>query len=129
PELDQGRRFEELRDELDDAIFCYFGLTSEEQTLVRETVDVLMPSIRPRSFKSLDTKAQHRARIEDFNIYSNALADALTAWRRKTGGQGRFFVDVVAGDPSRAGPSGIVRVAYSKEETSAPEAISSIDDE
>jgi len=129
PELDQGRRFEELRDELDDAIFCYFGLTSEEQTLVRETVDVLMPSIRPRSFKSLDTKAQHRARIEDFSIYSNALADELTAWRRKTGGQGRFLVEVVAGDPSRAGPSGIVRVAYSKDETSAPEAISSIDDE
>ncbi|MGO6748001.1 N-6 DNA methylase [Rhizobium ruizarguesonis] len=129
PEFEQGRRYEELRDELDNAVFSYFGLSVEEQMLVRETVAILMPSIRPRSFKSLDTKAQRRAGVDDFTTYAHALADALTAWRQKTGGRGRFHVNVVTGDPNRAGPSGIVRVTYSKDSTSAPEAGSSINDE
>ena len=33
-------------------MFNYFGLTSEERILVIETVEILMPSIRPRSFRS-----------------------------------------------------------------------------
>src|SRR5690606_16184946 len=50
-ELAQLARYQSVRGELDDAVFAYFGLTDEEQTLVTETVEVLMPSIRPRSFK------------------------------------------------------------------------------
>lgn len=73
-----------------------------------------MPSIRPRSFKSLDTPAQHRAKLEDFEAYASALAEALTSWRTRTRGRGRFHVDVVTSDPERAGPSGIVRVTYAE---------------
>lgn len=123
PELEQGPRYAELRDELDNAIFDYFGLTDKEQVLVRETVEVLMPSIRPRSFKSLDTPAQHRVAAADFDIYAAALAEALTSWRTKTRGRGRFRVDVIANDPSRSGPSGIVRITYVNK-TTAPAAIS-----
>jgi len=129
PELEQGRRFTELRGELDNAIFDYFGLTAEERTLVRETVEILMPSIRPRSFKSLDTPAQHRADAEDFGIYARALAEALSSWRTKTHGRGRFRVSVVASDPTRSGPSGIVRVAYSNQSTDSPEVSTSVSDE
>ncbi len=128
PELDQGRHYAELRGEFDDAIFSYFGLTAEEQTLVRETVEILMPSIRPRSFKSLDTPAQHRADVDDFDIYARALAEALTAWRTKTRGRGRFHIRVVTSDPSRFGPSGIVRVAYSSESTEPAEVSSAVSD-
>ncbi len=129
PELEQGSRYTELRDELDKAIFDYFGLTTKEQILVRETVEVLMPSIRPRSFKSLDTPAQHRVDAGDFDIYANALAEALTSWRTKTRGRGRFRVDVIASDPSRAGPSGIVRVAYVSQSTAAPEVSATVSDD
>jgi hypothetical protein len=111
-ELEQGPYYCELQSTLDHAIFVYFGLTQEEQTLVRETVDILMPSIRPRSFKSLDTPAQHGATADDFRVYAVALAESLTSWRTRTRGRGRFHVNVVASDPSRAGPSGIVRIAY-----------------
>lgn len=116
-DLEQAPRYEELRAEFDDAIFSYFGLTNEERLLVRETVDVLMPSVRPRSFKSLDTPAQHRVEADDFDIYAHELAGALTGWRTKTDGKGRFRVDVVASDPRRAGPSGIVRVSYQRSPT------------
>lgn len=120
PEMEQGPRYRELRSTLDQAVFTYFGLTEEEQTLVRESVDILMPSIRPRSFKSLDTPAQHTARTDDVVVYARALAESLTAWRIRTRGRGRFCVDVVASDPQRAGPSGIVRVTYAEKPTGAP---------
>jgi len=128
-DLEQVPRYDTLRGELDDAVFAYFGLTAEEQLLVRETVDILMPSVRPRSFKSLDTPAQHRVVAGDFDIYAMALAEALTAWRAKTRGQGRFRVDVVANDPRRAGPCGIVRVSYIQRPTGKPEVSTKINDE
>ena len=120
PELEQSRRYAELRSDLDQAVFTYFGLTIEEQTLVRETVDILMPSIRPRAFKSLDTPAQHTAKPDAFAVYAHALAESLTSWRSRTRGKGRFRVDVVASDPERAGPSGIVRITYKEKPTAAP---------
>lgn len=128
-ELLQLARYQSVRDELDAAVFAYFGLTDEEQTLVTETVEVLMPSIRPRSFKSLDTPAQRTADAQDFRIYANALATALTAWRDRTGGRGRFNVDVVANDPARAGPSGIVKVCYAEKGRTAPGAAAAVNDE
>ncbi|OIQ93622.1 type IIS restriction enzyme Eco57I [mine drainage metagenome] len=128
-ELLQLSHYESIRADLDLAVFSYFGLTEEEQTLVIETVEVLMPSIRPRSFKSLDTPAQRTASEKDFGIYAHALADALTAWRDRTGGRGRFIVDVVANDPSRAGPSGIVKVSYADVAQTAPGVVAGIDDE
>jgi hypothetical protein len=111
-ELLQLADYQSLRAELDKAVFSYFGLTNEEQTLVTETVEVLMPSIRPRSFKSLDTPAQRTAGPQNFQIYADALVSALTTWRDRTGGHGRFDVSVVTSDPARAGPSGIVKVSY-----------------
>ncbi|RWP03607.1 MAG: DNA methylase [Mesorhizobium sp.] len=129
PELLQLSQYKSIKSDLDEAVFRYFGLTAEEQKLVTETVEVLMPSIRPRSFKSLDTPAQRTADADDFRIYATALADALTAWRDRTGGRGRFHVDVVASDPSRAGPSGIVKVGYVNEANAAPDIASAVNDE
>jgi hypothetical protein len=120
PEIEQSHRYAELKPDIDQAIFTYFGLTLQEQILVRETVDILMPSVRPRAFRSLDTPAQHVATSNDFNVYARALAESLTSWRSRTHGQGRFHVDVVASDPERAGPSGIVRVTYNEKPTAEP---------
>ncbi|MBE7181408.1 MAG: DNA methylase, partial [Terriglobus roseus] len=129
PELEQGPRYGQIRDDLDDVVFDYFELTDPERKLIRETVKVLMPSIRPRSFKSLDTPAQHLAHADDFKIYAQALADSLTSWRNRTKGQGRFLVDVVASDPERAGPSGIVRITYDQNITEAPVIDTDVSDE
>ena len=128
-ELEQGPRYGELRPALDEAVFRYFGLSIDEQTLVRETVDVLMPSIRPRSFRSLDTPAQHAAERNDFAAYAGALAESLTAWRTRTRGRGRFHVSVVASDPARAGPSGIVRITYAEQPTTTPVVDTAVNDD
>jgi len=129
PELEQAPRYSEFRPHLDEAVFAYFGLTTEERRLVRETVDVLMPSIRPRSFLSLDTPAQHLAAPKNFEIYARALAESLTMWRTRTRGRGRFRVEVVANDPRRAGPSGIVRVTYIDQTTDGPQLSTEVSDE
>ncbi|KHS45840.1 N-6 DNA methylase [Novosphingobium subterraneum] len=111
-EIEQAPYYQAIRDELDEAIFTYFGLEDQERALIRETVTLLMPSIRPRSFKSLDTPAQHLVEEKQLGIYARVLAQALSEWRERMGGRGRFKVEVASSDPSRAGPSGIVRVLY-----------------
>lgn len=120
PELSQRSHYTQIHERLDDEIFRYFGLTLKEQELVRETVDILLPSVRPRSFKSLDTEAQAAAEKRDLKTYSRALAESLTSWRTRSQGRGRFSVEVVASDHRREGPSGIVRITYTSEPTAPP---------
>ena len=119
PAIEQSHRYVELKAELDNAVFAYFGLSHEEQKLIRETVDVLIPSIRPRAVKRLDTPAQHNATIDDVAVYAHELANSLTMWRNRTGGKGHFKINVVTSDPARAGPSGIVRITYKRKPTSS----------
>jgi hypothetical protein len=129
PELNQALRYDELREAFDEDVFDYFDLSRNERILVRETVEILMPSIRPRSFKSLDTPAQKPARAADFKHYSNTLANALTSWRQRTGGKGRFHVNVVTNDPRRVGSAGIVRIQYTADGTTAATSAATIDDQ
>lgn len=129
PELEQRPYYDRIRSDLEEAVFDYFNVTASERELICETVQILMPSIRPRSFKSLDTPAQHLADAKDFAIYAQTLANTLTSWRNRTEGEGRFLVDVVASDPDRAGPSGIVRITYDQERTEAPVVDTTVSDE
>lgn len=128
-ELQQLSFYDSIRADLDKAVFSYFGLTEKEKALVTETVEVLMPSIRPRSFKSLDTPAQRTASEKDFDIYAQALAGALTAWRDRTRGRGRFVVNVVANDPTRAGPSGVVKISYADVAHATPGVATEVNDD
>ena len=128
-EQGQPQTYRRLYRELDELVFAYFALTPEEQMLVRETVTILMPSIRPRSFRSLDTPAQKPAQPKDFMAYAKALADSLTLWRTRMQGRGRFRVEVVTSDPVRAGSSGIVRVDYSDESNDTPLAAVTVNDD
>jgi len=127
--VDQAPRYNELRDAFDDDVFVYFDLSDAEKALIRETVRVLMPSIRPRSFKSLYTPAQRTAGTCDFDIYGESLAHSLTNWRNRTRGEGSFHVNVVTSDPRRDGPVGIVRVNYSGGFAAAATAVAVINDE
>jgi hypothetical protein len=112
PEMEQRHRYQSMKEALDDVVFKYFDLSPDERALVNETVELLMPSIRPRSFRSLDTPIQKPAKIADFKRYSKSLADSLTAWRKRTGGAGRFDVRVLTNDPHHAGTVGIAQIKY-----------------
>ncbi len=127
-EIDQVHGYIASRGAFDDDVFDYFSLSDKERELVLETVDVLLPSIRPRSFKSLYTPAQQLAATRDFNNYSRALAFALTEWRERTRGMGSFHVSVFTGEPTQPGSVGVVRIKYTSEHTIQPIVDSRIDD-
>ena len=110
PSHQQPGRFKELRRELDQLVYEYFGLTGEEQALIEETVALLMPSVRPRSLTGLNTLAQRIVDFEGYNIYASALGEALTLWRMRMNGDGRFRVTVTGSQPTREGPLGVVRI-------------------
>lgn len=129
----QGREaraaaYAELRPHLDDLVFDYFGVTVPERRRVREAVEVLLPSVRPRSFKSLDTPAQQRARRKDLDRYAAALGTALDQWRDAHGGRGHFTVTVQAMNPSQTGAVGAVRVALNPDRQGAATAAVQIED-
>ena len=128
-ELEQARLYDDMREAIDEDVFDFFDLSPTERNLVLETVEILMPSIRPRGYKHLDTPAQKPARPADFERYSKALAESLTDWRSRTGGKGRFWVSVVASRPDRAGPAGIVRIDYSADETGPPASDAQVSDD
>lgn len=129
PDLAQAQAYDSMREAFDAAVFRYFGVSADEQALVQETVALLMPSIRPRGFKSLDTPAQQKAREEDVIAYASALAESLTDWRERTGGRGWFHVSVVASELGRTAPSGVVRVHYVDDPTAPPKVDTSFDDD
>ena len=124
----QLAHYRKLRQELDRLVYAYFGLTREEQALVEETVDVLMPSIRPRSLNSLQTPAQRSVGSKDYNAYAKTLGESLTRWRTRMRGEGHFRVTVKGSGPGRDGPSGIVRVDYVRDKTADPEIEALVDD-
>jgi hypothetical protein len=120
PELEQSRQYKEMTEDLDNEVFTYFDLSANERALVVETVEVLMPSIRPRSFRSLDTPIQKSARASEFKRYAKTLAESLTTWRKRTGGVGHFDVRVVTSEASRPGGAGIVEIKYFDRPTVPP---------
>ncbi|CAH0353847.1 MULTISPECIES: N-6 DNA methylase [Sphingomonadaceae] len=120
PELQQAARYEADQATLDEHVFNFFDLGATEKELVRETVDKLMPAIRPRGFKRMRELAQLRLAHGDLDAYARTLGRALTEWRERMGGQGQFEVGVMASEPSRAGPLGIVRVRYRPDVTDKP---------
>lgn len=120
PEFDQKRAYDAARAEIDESIFRYFGLYEEERALVLETCEVILPSVRPRNYRSLDTPIQRPAAQTDFDRYATGLADALTSWRERTSGRGRFRVEVFASEGNRQGRVGIARVHYQEAPTGPP---------
>jgi hypothetical protein len=128
-ELSQADAYEGRRDDFNGAVYEYFGLSEQEQRLVTETVEVLMSSIRPRSFRSLDTPAQGRIPPGQVPAYAQTLGDALEDWRDRMGGIGRFTVSTVISEINTVGATGIVRIAYESGEASPSNTDATVSDQ
>jgi hypothetical protein len=116
-EWQQAAAYLTMKDIIDECVFDYFDVTQEERAFVRETVNILMPSIRPRGYSGLNTPTQRTATPDDIEIYARTLATELTNWRKRTKGKGKFDVSVVSSDLSRDGPAGIVRIQFNDQKT------------
>lgn len=112
PALLQPSHYEHQQKSLNRLVYEYFGLSASEQGLVDETVEVLLPSVRPRSYTSLRTPAQARADKSHLDRYAKSLLSSLMEWRHRLGGSGSFAVEVCTVPATAAGPIGAVRVVY-----------------
>jgi hypothetical protein len=128
-ELKQRRAYEDTREAIDNDVFDYFDVGSDEEALVLETVGVMLPSVRPRSYSSLNTIAQGAVSKADIGRYAHALGQSLTEWRERTGGRGRFNVDVISSIPARAGGIGIAKITFDNTETAGARVETRIDDQ
>lgn len=128
PELEQSVAYGASQQEFDNDVFDYFSVASEERAIILETVDVLMPAIRPRGYKNLNTSLQQGVGPGDLKRYARRLTGQLTEWRKRTGGKGRFSVNVVSSEPRRAGAVGVVRIGYSSDRSARGSASLEISD-
>ena len=123
------QRYRTLRETIDESVFSYFQVTTVDRRLVQETVKRVMPAIRPRSQKRLDTLWQRSVVAEDLHTYARELGRALDEWRARTSGTGRFDVSLWANDSQRPGALGIVRIGYAAERLGEPIARVHVDDD
>lgn len=105
---------DKARKNLDSLVYKYFGLQDREIVLVEEAVKTLMPSIRPRSHKSLFTPMQQRATKAEIGKYTDRLAKELGIWVARTGGYGQLDIETVFMQPKNIGSLGVVRLEPSK---------------
>lgn len=112
---------------LNDLVFDYFGLSPAERALVREAVDELLPSARPRGYATLHTQIQKRADVTQMRAYAATLQAELNDWKSKLHGTGTISVRVTAMADSHIGPFGAVCIGISDgtAPTTVPEVVAS----
>lgn len=102
--------WEQLKPDLDREVEAYFGLADEAGAIVRESVEVLRPLVRPYGMSAVYEHAGVRTNDKAVERYARALRAELEARRDAVGGEGRFDVRVQLTNIERAGAFGIVRV-------------------
>lgn len=108
--LERKSMWERLKPGLDRQVEAYFGLEGLTGEMVRESVDVLRPLVRPYGMSGVFKNARHRTNDGAARRYAHALRTELEAWRDAVGGEGAFDVEVQLTTLNRAGAFGIVRV-------------------
>jgi len=114
--LEMDFKYNLMKPILDELVYDYFCLTETERAIVKETVSSLLPSVRPRSYKSIYTLIQHRAHRRHVETYARRLQAELESWRTRLKGAGNFSVEVVIMSPETIGPLGTIRVRLTDEE-------------
>lgn len=118
PALMRAQQWAALRGEAEVLLQTYFGLSSSDQAIVKETVASILPIIRPRGISSVIELSRRRIDEAGANAYAATLRSELEGWRDARGGQGNFQVDVMLTNEHRAGPFGIARIRISDGRTS-----------
>lgn len=103
------------KEEADELVFDYFLLSENERNLIREAVTELLPSIRPRGYKTIYTPAQRRGGDGILQVYAQTLRAELDEWKEQLGGRGHLAVDTFSVPEGYAGPYASVRVTLNSD--------------
>lgn len=110
PPLTRKTHWEAAQPEVEASMQQYFGLDPYAQALVDETVERVLPTMRPYGLSPILERATHRAGEDTIRTYAAALLHELDAWRDARNGTGGFSVRAILTGNGRAGPFGIVQV-------------------
>lgn len=108
--LVRRHKWEQVRPELEEYVQAYFGLTLEERQLVQESVNELLPAVRPYGMSAVFKRAERRVGPDAVKLYTNALLKELREWRNARGGAGDFLIESWLTNVKRAGPYGVVKI-------------------
>ncbi len=108
--LMREQRWQALRPAAEAKLMKYFGLNESAQAIVQETVEVVLPAVRPYGMSDVFERAGRRASDETIHCYVDTLLAELEAWRDARKGKGKFLVGALLTERQRSGPFGIVRV-------------------
>jgi hypothetical protein len=103
-------RWDESRQQAESKLLQYFGLSAKEGEIVRETVELVLPRIRPYGLAGVFDRAQLRASDQTIQAYVSTLLSELEAWRDARRGNGSFKIHALLTRKDRSGPFGLVRV-------------------
>ncbi len=103
-------RWEQLRGIAEAQLHMYFGLSEQAGAIVRETVESVLPRVRPYGMSTVFDRAGLRASNEVIEVYTSTLLSELESWRNARRGTGNFRVHVLLTRIDRAGPFGVIRV-------------------
>jgi hypothetical protein len=107
----QQQSYENLRDQLDEAVFDYFGLTAPQRLLVVEAVKTLIPSVQPSSLANLPKPTLNRATEDDIKLYALTLQTELRRIQGQLGGEGEIALDAMVQPYDGIGSIGICRIS------------------
>ncbi|MBA2079841.1 N-6 DNA methylase [Rhodanobacter sp. PCA2] len=124
--LQREQRWMERRPDVERLLENYFGLNDDTQAMVHETVESILPAMRPYGLSRVFELARLRVSESQAAAYTTALRTELEAWRDARGGEGGFAVEAFLTRQDRSGPFGIVRVSLTP--TGKPKAHSTHDD-
>lgn len=124
--LQREHRWAQQRPEVERLLESYFGLNDDAQAMVHETVESILPAMRPYGLSRVFELARLRVSDTQAAAYTSALRTELEAWRDARGGEGVFAVEAFLTRQDRSGPFGIVRVSLTP--TGKPKATSTQDD-
>ncbi|WP_067865170.1 HsdM family class I SAM-dependent methyltransferase [Neptuniibacter marinus] len=71
------------RNDIDQIIYKYFGLSEVEVSLIEETLSQIIPSMQPNARSKTLPKLWTDTYIEDWQSYSESLSIALSKWLEK----------------------------------------------
>jgi hypothetical protein len=77
--LGRERILEDVRAELDDLVYDYFGFGPMERAVVHDTVEYIIPSIAPSSFAS-NVCLWRQASAKQLDLYVKMLCGVLNSW-------------------------------------------------
>jgi hypothetical protein len=111
-------QWEKLQETAEERLQTYFGLSDQARAIVKETVDIVLPRVRPYGLSGVFDRAGTRPSDASVEAYAATLLSELEKWRDARHGTGTFAVQAYLTERDRSGPFGMVRVNVASDRAS-----------